>query len=459
MAILWLASLAGNRRGPDCVKCAMRPRIALALSAAALTVAVPLAGGLTAPASAAAARPGAAPNCPPPAARHAWAVSVSVTGRVRWRTPLPVRGNAVGSAIAPVTAGPVAVLAQDGTVYGVRLADGRRLWAWQGGQLVYGMWRSGGLVVVLTDQVSDHARLTALATATGAVRWTLRLPGQGLYGGQAATADGGLAITRADGTLQVVNLADGAVRWARRTGTMPVPAVAGGLVLAGVNGTVAAFDARTGAPRWVVRGVPGQPSLQTAGGLVLVTSAAQGPGLPTALTAIAPSAGRVAWRFDPGSPVTVLAAGPAGLIVATDAADPRLYLLDPATGRPRWHVHATVGPGQLPVVTRADVIVIEGTSQLRLTDRDAADGRVRWQHPLGLVEAMGPVLAEPGLTVTLTNPGRPGQPSYLAAYRVAGGGPAWRVVMPAYVPGPPAVLPGGAGLLVQPADPGNACEA
>src|SRR5579863_10591215 len=132
----------------------MRQRIALILSAAALS-AVPLAGGIATPAGAAAARPGAAPSCPPPTARHAWAVSVSGTGKVRWQTPLPVRGNTVGSAIAPVTARPVAVLAQDGTVYGVRLADGRRLWAWQGGQLVYGMWRSGGLVVVLTDQVSD----------------------------------------------------------------------------------------------------------------------------------------------------------------------------------------------------------------------------------------------------------------------------------------------------------------
>jgi len=437
----------------------MRQRMALILSAAALSAAVPLASGIAAPAGAAAAHPGAAPNCPPPTARHAWAVSVSGTGKVRWQTPLPVRGNTVGSAIAPVIAGPVAVLAQDGTVYGVRLADGRRLWEWPGGQLVYGMWRSGRVVVVLTDQVSDHARLTALATATGAVRWTLRLPGQGLYGSQAATADGGLAMTREDGTLQVVNLADGAVRWARRTGTTPVPAVAGGLVMAGVNGTVAAFDARTGAPRWVVRGVPGQPSLLAAGGLVLVTSAAQGPGLPTAVTAIAPPAGRVAWRFDPGSPVTVLAAGPAGLAAATYAAHPGLYLLNPATGRPRWHVNATAGLGQPPVVTGTDVIVIEGTSQLRLTDRDAADGRVRWQRPLGLVEAIGLVLAQPALAVTLTNPGRPAQPSYLAAYRVAGGGPAWRVAMPAYVPGPPSVLPGGAGLLVQPADPGQACEA
>ena len=56
------------------------------------------------------------------------------------------------------------------------------------------MWRWSGLVAVLTNQVSNHARLTGLDAATGAVRWSLRLPAQGLLGGQAATADGGLAM-------------------------------------------------------------------------------------------------------------------------------------------------------------------------------------------------------------------------------------------------------------------------
>ena len=365
-----------------------------------------------------------------------------------------MRGNAVGSAIVPVNAGPVAVLAQDGTVYGVRLADGRRLWAWQGGQLVSGMWGWRGLVVVLTDQVSSHARLTALASVTGVVRWTLRLPGQGLYGSQAVTADGGLAMIREDGTLQVVNLANGAVRWARRTATSSVPVVADGLLIASGNGTVTAFDARTGAPRWVVHGLPSQPNLQGADGLVLVTSGVQGPGTPTAVTAIVPSTGRITWRFDPGSPVFVLSAGPAGITAATDVG---LYLLDPATGHPRWHARTSGGLGQPPAATGTDVIGIEGTDPVRLTDRGAADGHPRWQRPLGVVEAIGPVLIQPGLVVTQVNPGPLAQPSYLVAYRVAGGGQAWRVGMPTYVPGPPAVLPGNAGLLIQPAGPANPC--
>lgn len=75
--------------------------------------------------------------------------------------------------------------------------------AWPGGQAVYGMWRWGGLVAVLTGQVGRHARITGLDAATGAVRWVLRLPGNGLLGSQVPTGDGGLAMIRSDGVVQV----------------------------------------------------------------------------------------------------------------------------------------------------------------------------------------------------------------------------------------------------------------
>ena len=159
----------------------------------------------------------------------AWMLgSGSISGKSFYRTnpyqnqyvsPRPPGTDSIGS-VAPVLAGPVAVLAQDGTVHGLRIADGRPLWAWHGGQAVYGMWRWGGLVAVLTDQVSSHARITGLDAATGAVRWVLRLPGSGLLGGQVAVG-GGLAMIRSDGVLQVVSLATGRVRWARFAGRWP----------------------------------------------------------------------------------------------------------------------------------------------------------------------------------------------------------------------------------------------
>jgi outer membrane protein assembly factor BamB len=380
---------------------------------------------------------------------------VSDAGRVSWQTSLPAHGNDFSSAIQPVTVGSVAVFAQDGVVHGLRLAGGSLLWSWAHGQSVYGMWRWQGLVVVLTDQVSNHARLTGLDAATGAARWTLPLPGSGLLGSLAPTADGGLAMIRPDGTLQVVSLADGAVRWSRRTGASPALAASSGLVLFGVNGRVTGYDDRNGAPRWTIPGLPYDPIIQAADGLVLVTSNGQGPGIPTALTAIVPGTGRVAWRFDPGDAVTVLAAGPSGLAVATYYHD-RLYLLDSRTGRPRWHADTAATQDAVPLVTSTDVVGEEGFGPLKIVDRRAADGRIRWQHTISASDIGGqPIIRVGQLGVVQIEPARAGQPSSLFAYRLADGGLAWRAGLPTFVAAAPVVVPGG--MLVQPSDLSYGC--
>lgn len=138
--------------------------------------------------------------------------------------------NGFARGVSPLPVSSMAVFAQDGIVHGLRLTDGHPLWAWHGGQAVYGMWRWGGLVAVLTDQVGHHARITGLDAATGAVRWVLRLPGSGLLGSQVATGGGGLAMIGSDGVLRVVSLADGRIRWARFAGRWPALAAADGLV-------------------------------------------------------------------------------------------------------------------------------------------------------------------------------------------------------------------------------------
>jgi outer membrane protein assembly factor BamB len=351
-------------------------------------------------------------------------------------------------------------------VHGLDLSDGHPLWSWTGGPLLAGMWRWDGLVAVLAGQVS-RSSLTGLDAATGAVRWSLRLPGRGPLGGLAATADGGLAMMTTNGILQVVNLADGAVRWHRAVGASPVLTAAGQLVVSGVNGRLTGYDDRTGQPRWTTGGLPEQSAIQLAAGLVLVTSDTQGPGITTALTAVVPGTGRVAWRFDPGTPVTVLSAGPAGLTVATY--DPRrLYLLDPRTGRPRWHADTFVVQDSVPLVTATDVLGfegpltgVEGQPAVDVVDRAAATGVVRWQDTLtGPFPGGWQVLAVPGsgpLAVVQGEPSRAGDPAPLLAYQLSSGRAAWRVDMPAFVQAPPVLAPGS--VLVQPADPTLACAA
>jgi outer membrane protein assembly factor BamB len=409
-------------------------------------------------------------GCATPSPRYAWAVELTASGRTVWTTSLPTRNVAVSSTVEPVTDGAVALFAQDGIVYGLEAASGHRLWSWTGGQSVYGMWPDGGLVAVLTDQASNHARLTGLDAATGAIRWSLRLPRNGLYGGQALTADGGLAIVVAGGNgqrgiLQVVNLADGRIRWQRRTGASAALVAADGMVIFGINGGLTGYDDRTGQPRWTIaRGVPEGPDAQLTGGLVLLSANAQGPGISNTLTAVIPATGRVAWRFNPGAPVTVLSAGSAGLSLSTY--DPaRLYLLDPRTGRPRWQADAAVMPGTIPLITKTAVISAEGTAEgngsASLVDRAAANGRVRWQDALPQLPNAGQQVIQAGPLALLqgspqNKEGSPPPPALLSAYQLASGRLAWRAGLPAFVALAPVAVPDG--ILVQPADPTLECS-
>jgi hypothetical protein len=144
-------------------------------------------------------------GCGQPSVRRAWAIEVTAAGRVRWQTPLAAQKNGfgVGTPMSPLAVGAVAVFTQDDVLYGLRLADGHRSWSWASPKLVEGMWRWKGLVVVLEVQrpgSHDMAQLAGLDASTGRLQWTLRIPGD-ITGDVGVTADGGLAMVRADGVL------------------------------------------------------------------------------------------------------------------------------------------------------------------------------------------------------------------------------------------------------------------
>jgi outer membrane protein assembly factor BamB len=436
-----------------------RAGIVLALLALSACSSVSAATQPTARPSNATQTPGTDQSCDLLPQRHAWAAEVGTAGQKLWTTSLATRTELYDSPyVQPVAFGKVAVFAQDGIVHGLSLVGGHPLWKWTGGQAVYGMWRWQDLVVVLTDQVSNHSRLTGLVAATGAIRWSLRLPIRGLLGSQAATADGGLAVvTTMPGVLEVVNMADGAIRWQQQVPASPALTAAGHLVIFGANGHLTGYDDLTGRPVWTAAGLPSDQIVQPAGGLVLVTSNAQGPGQPTALTAVDPATGQIAWRFDRGQPVSVLSAGPAGLAVTTYY-NRRLYLLDPRTGRPRWQVGTFVTQGVLPLITRTAVIAAEGLQRVGLVARDAATGRIIWQDALAQPPVGSQSVVRAGsLAVLQGEPVNPGQPAPLRGYDPATGRPAWQATLPTFVAVPPVPLTGG--LLVQSADLFAACPA
>jgi len=408
---------------------------------------------------------------------------------VAWLDKLPTNPAEQGIAVQPLAiqrsaGGPVDVFGEDDTVYGLRESDGHPLWTWTGGQPIYGLWNWRGTVVVLSGQVSSHAELAEIDSSTGTVRWTLALPRTGLLGSQALTADGGLAMVVPDGTLEVADLATGRLRWAHplagalpsgpqptpqavNANVSPGPAAVGPVVVEASGGQVFGYDSRTGAVRWTVSGLLEEPYLTAADGLVLVSSGGgSGTGISTAVTALSPATGRVAWRFDPGTTVMVEGAGPAGILLTSYTPD-RLYLIDPATGRERWQATTFIEPSgpatQVALVTATGIILAEGqrgpnpNQRQRYVDRSAATGAVRWSVPFsGWAPPAVPVLALGPLAATVTDPNSLGKAT-LATMRQATGKPGWRVTLPTTLWVPPALTP--SGVLAQSTDPSYGCPA
>jgi len=403
------------------------------------------------------------PACGP--ARRAWADEVSDSGTVAWQVRLPTDPTQSGVAVRPLAIGGEAVFAEFNGVYALRLRDGRQLWrrtfpapkAYPFAGMVYGLWQWRGTVVALIGQVSSAARLVSLNAATGAVRWTLPLSRQGVTGNLTLTGDGGLAMIQGYGTLSVADLTTGRLRWSRTAGHSPGPVAVGTVVAAAANGRAVGYDDRTGAVLWTKSGLPAEPALAAADGLVLVQSDVSGGVSPTAVTALAPRTGRVAWRFDPGAAVTIAGAGPAGIIMSTYIPD-RLYLVSPATGRPRWTavtVATYTWPNPEVIVTAVSVVLVEGRGEARLVDRRAADGKVLWSAPLPgssialhLALKSGP--SGPDVAVTMGAFGA-GTTSWLRVFRLSSGRLAGTAALPSLVQAPLAVA--GAATLVQLDDP------
>ena len=432
------------------VGCAVATVLLSAVACGTTKPAGPAAAGARSAVTPSAAHRGAmasnAGTCP---TRTAWATEVTSAGHLAWQVRLPTAAQQQGIVLQPLVLGGVAVFAEENAVYGIRVSDGTVLWhrafskeiAAESGA-VYGLWQSGGRVVVLTGQVSNSARLTALTPATGAVRWTLPLPGSGLLGSQAQAGDGTLAVLRPNGVLESVDLASGRVLWSHRVGRSLGPAAIGSVIAAGSGGRVVGYDGRTGRVLWTTSALAEQADVTAAGGVFLASDNSDTGGA----AALNPRTGRVEWRF--GS-TSVLGAGPAGIAFATYTPR-RVYLVNPTTGRPRWSVATFAaaegdGLGQL-VETSADLVIPEGNvtppaDVFRLVARDAADGRVRWSAPLpggGGLENLalvrlpgGPAIAYAATPSTGSNP-----PSRLTVRRLGTGRQLATVTLPDMIMAP-----------------------
>src|ERR1700733_7729110 len=408
-------------------------------------------------------------DCSCPArAKPAYALDVTTAGRVRWQVPLPKPALGSGN-LSPLAVGLVAVFAQGDVfsqgdvLYGLRLADGHRLWSRAFSQGIAGMWRWGHLVVVLSQSSGQQQPvLTGRDASTGQARWTRPMDG----GGFSASADGGLAMAvDQDGVLklEVVDLSSGRVRWTRPVDSDLVPPVAaggGGLFAGGAHGdansSLTSYDARTGRVRWTEALSPGiQPPLQVSAGLVYLTAELpqRGIGLPPlVLLGISAADGRVKWRFTPSQQVSLDVYTPGLMSVTTTYDGTSQDEVDPATGRVRWHV---ASPDQAIATPAGVIVTVPGpdgapaatTDQISV--RDTLTGQPRWTAELN-----EPLAAEPGQTppappvfpagsLLVVPAAGPDYSEMLAAFRMSDGHRAWQVAIPGPVEAPLSAAPGG----------------
>ena len=387
--------------------------------------------------------------------------AIAHDGTKLWSTRLAVGGESGNETITPLLAGGVVVAAQDGMVTGLGDGDGRVRWTWRGGTSVYGMWRSGQTVVVLTDQVGDHARFTALQTSDGHERWHLAVAPNGILGNVVATLSGGLAWVRADGAVQYMRMSDGRVRWSHPGERSPALIELDGRVVFAASGAAKAYDQATGRLEWTAGGLPPEPLLTADAGLVLVSSRTSGGSSPTAVTALDPASGTQRWRYDNGNTAFVLTGQGNRILLVTGILAAGMTELDSATGQPIWRVNASVQSIDTAPLLLAGLIVngeggVPSSAKASLVARSLATGAQVWTVPLsGMLIGRAPLATDGSLLIAALPP--PGQLNsfILRAYDSATGQVKWTVTVPSLVQAPVGVY--AKEIVVQSADAGYAC--
>jgi outer membrane protein assembly factor BamB len=224
-------------------------------------------------------------------------------------------------------------------------------------------------------------------------------------GAHGSVVVGGMVLTVGGdpgrGRLAAYDARTGAPRWRSRAGESASlwAASARAVVVGSGQGELAALDPGTGRRRWRLRLAPGQgPDAATLSGdhLYVATSfPGEGDLRPPVLLALDARTGRRRWRAvlrrgaDLRWAAPVLAEGL--VLVASTPRDPRiaagdaLHALDAATGRARWEVPLPArGPGlhQRPRLAGAAGGVVLAVAADGLVGLSVGDGRERWRLPL-----------------------------------------------------------------------------
>jgi len=293
-------------------------------------------------------------------------------------------------------AGRVFVGSNDGNVYAINLADGRRVWAYKTADAV----EAAPLVLQGAVYVgSVDGFLYALDAATGALRWKYETqdkilgganwvrspPSTGPYGQGDRTW---ILIGSYDMSLHCVDAATGKAVWTAETGNYinGTPAVADGkIVFGGCDGLIRVLAPADGRERLSIQ----------AGGYVAGAVAVAGDRFYAAdydekLTCAQMDTGKTVWEYageDAGFYASP-AVGPREVVIG--GRDNKVHCLDRETGQPRWTFATRREVESSPALCGDKVVV--GSSDGRLYLLRLADGK-----ELGSFEVGRPVTSSPAV--------------------------------------------------------------
>ena len=309
----------------------------------------------------------------------------SGTPRIAWATDAK---GPFGSWSPAVAAGVVYGGDQSGFVTALNAATGALVWQHDlGAPDNSGLTVADGLVVA----GDDAGFVIALDAGTGRERW--RYKALGAVHSAAIVLNGLVIDASLGGDLAALDPTTGRLVWSSITAG-PVSraiAAADGTIFTGSGGatpsapgTVAAWDAATGRPRWATSVDPGNTTTVTvSGGRVLV-----GEGLDQSVVtshhveAFDETTGARLWAapFEATSGKGLLIGAAADGFVYVTAIDGNLYALDAATGSVAWQ--APIGSSLSPNGAIADGVLYITSDDRRIHAFDIASHAVLWQVAL-----------------------------------------------------------------------------
>ncbi|MFD8194699.1 caspase, EACC1-associated type [Streptomyces wuyuanensis] len=291
------------------------------------------------------------------------------------------------------------LMVKDGTVYvgegdvgnagfvALDAASGSRLWTTSIGR--------GGAIEAGEGMayVSSSVSVCALDAATGAERWTHRMPFCSRP--ELACKNGAIYINR-DGVVEALDTATGRERWTRATGIQPFGpmAVGDGALYAPVDGGVLVMDTETGTRLRTLNLPPSVTRPHTAlwGRTIYL-------GHHQRVYALEASTGIERWTYhtDNGAYVMLPTVSSEAIYLNLRSGGDRnriatLVALDAATGRERWahQLDNRIFHG----IAVADGIVYGSASTGYVYAWDAATGTQRWASYLGDWNLSPPVVAD-----------------------------------------------------------------